>query len=144
MSDLDKILKGKALKIYLLLLKRGTPMRVREIQRELKLSTPSLVSYHLSKLYELGVVSKTENDLYYASNLVKSTYLVDFIKVKGLIFPRFLFYSIFSTAGLFTLLIVFMPSSITPSFIFAVIIMALTTIFMWSETYRFWRRYFES
>ncbi|MCD6485597.1 MAG: ArsR family transcriptional regulator [Candidatus Odinarchaeota archaeon] len=144
MSDLDKVLKGKTLKIYLLLLKKGTPMRVREIQRELKLSTPSLVSYHLSKLNELGVVSKTENDLYYASNLVKSTYLVDFIKVKGLILPRFLFYSIFSTAGLIMLLTVFMPSTITSSFVFAVIIMALSTIFMWSETYRFWRRYFES
>ena len=142
--EIDSVLRGKALRIYLLLLKKGTPMRVREIQRELKLSTPSLVSYHLNKLTKLGIVSKTENDLYYATNLVNSTYLIDFIKIKGLILPRFLFYSVFSTVSLITLIIVFRPLVIDSDFMFSTIILGLITGFLWSETYRFWKRYFET
>jgi len=141
-DGIEDVLRGKALKIYLLLLKTGRPMRVREIQRKLKLSTPSLVIYHISKLHELGVVKKTENDLYYASELIKSSYLADFMKIKGFIFPRFLFYSMFSTLSLTVFLTFFRPFYITKTYLFSTVIMALFTVFMWFETYRFWKRHF--
>ncbi|MEQ9715160.1 MAG: ArsR family transcriptional regulator [Candidatus Asgardarchaeia archaeon] len=141
-EEIDKILRGKALKIYLLLLKNGNPMGVREIQRKLNFSTPSLVVYHLNKLIDLGIVSKTENDLYYATELVKSTYLRDFIKIKGFIFPRFLFYSVFSTTALLVLLIRFRPLYLIAEYIFSVVILSIFSALMWVETYRFWRRYF--
>ncbi|MCD6515121.1 MAG: ArsR family transcriptional regulator [Candidatus Odinarchaeota archaeon] len=141
-EEIDKILRGKALKIYLLLLRSGNPMGVREIQRRLNFSTPSLVVYHLNKLVDLGIVLKTENDLYYATELVKSTYLRDFIKIRGFIFPRFLFYSVFSTTALLVLLIRFRPLYLTAEYVFSVVILSMFSALMWVETYRFWRRYF--
>ncbi len=140
--EIEDVLKGKALQIYLLLLKKGKAMGVREIQRELKFSSPSLVTYHLNKLLSINVVKKTENDLYYASELVKSSYLRDFIKLKGLILPRFLFYSVFSTTSLFILVFALQPAYIAREYLFSVIVIALLSSLLWFETYRFWKRHF--
>lgn len=46
-------LKGTTLEVYRFLLKSNKPVGAREIQRNLKLSTPSLAVYHLSKLGKL-------------------------------------------------------------------------------------------
>lgn len=140
----ESVLRGNALRIYLLLLKNSRPMRVREIQRTLKFSSPSLVAYHLSKMYELGIVKKTENDLYYASEMVKSSYLADFFKIKSLIFPRFLFYSVFATATLVILLTKFRPFYLTQYYLFSIICFLVIAAFLWYETFRFWKRHFSS
>ncbi|MGQ4834267.1 MAG: ArsR family transcriptional regulator [Candidatus Asgardarchaeia archaeon] len=141
-TKIEDVLRGNALRIYLLLLKKGREMGVREIQRELKLSSPSLVSYHLNKLLSIGVVKKTENDLYYASELVNSSYLRDFIKLKGLILPRFLFYSVFSTTSLLSLATIFRPPYLSREYIFSVVILSILSCLLWFETYRFWKRHF--
>jgi len=63
-TDARAELKGTALKVYLVLLKRGDEgAGPRTIQRELKLSNPSLVSYHIEKLVSLGLVERDLWDL---------------------------------------------------------------------------------
>ena len=42
-------LRGKTLEVYRYLLKSKNPVGIREVQRSLDLSTPSLASYHLNK-----------------------------------------------------------------------------------------------
>ncbi|GAB6943753.1 helix-turn-helix domain-containing protein [Vulcanisaeta sp. JCM 14467] len=51
-------LSETALRIYLLLVREGRPMSIREIQRTLGLSSPGQVYHHLERLRDLGLVIK--------------------------------------------------------------------------------------
>jgi predicted DNA-binding transcriptional regulator len=44
------VLRGNSLRIYLYLLRMRRPMGVRDIWRELDISSPSLVQYHIDRL----------------------------------------------------------------------------------------------
>jgi predicted DNA-binding transcriptional regulator len=57
-THLEAKLRGKTLLVYWYLLKHGSPIGVRHIQRELGFSSPSIVSHHLEKLMDLGLVKK--------------------------------------------------------------------------------------
>ena len=49
-------LSETALRIYLLLIREGRPMSVREVQRALGLSSPGQAYHHLERLRNLGLV----------------------------------------------------------------------------------------
>jgi predicted transcriptional regulator len=59
-GKLEYALRGKAWKVYWLLLKNGRPMSVREIQKALHFSSPSVAQHHLEQLREMGLVQKQE------------------------------------------------------------------------------------
>ena len=59
-TDLEYALRGKAWKVYWFLLKTGSPVGVREVQRSLHFSSPSIAFHHLEQLRELGLVEKQE------------------------------------------------------------------------------------
>jgi len=60
-----KEITGNALRVYLYLVTHG-PSELREIQRGLGLSTPSLASYHLSRLVEAGYATQDRDGRYVA------------------------------------------------------------------------------
>mgnify|MGYP003882721707 CR=1 FL=1 len=88
-------LHGKALKIYVLLASVGRPMSVREIQRRLDLSSPSLVHYYLKKLEHLGLLGRDPKGHYYVKKFVKIGVLRDFLILRHKLVPKYLFYSVF-------------------------------------------------
>jgi predicted DNA-binding transcriptional regulator len=53
-SNTDKksgeVLHGKTLLVYRFIITKNEPVGVREIQRKLKFSSPSLAQYHIDKL----------------------------------------------------------------------------------------------
>ena len=59
-TELEYALRGKAWKVYWFLLKNGAPVGVREVQRALHFSSPSIAFHHLEQLRELGLVEKQE------------------------------------------------------------------------------------
>ena len=74
-------------------------MGVRETQRALSLSSPSIALYHLEKLRALGVVDKSADGEYVLKEQVQVGSLKAFLKVGRVILPRYLFYAVFlSTA----------------------------------------------
>ena len=56
-DDTEALLKGTTWKVYKYVLENG-PTGIREIQKSLRLSTPSLVLYHLNKLEQEGINKK--------------------------------------------------------------------------------------
>jgi len=53
------MLKGKTLKVYWYMLQQPSrSVGVREIQRALRFSSPSVALHHLEKLEDLGLVQK--------------------------------------------------------------------------------------
>lgn len=90
-------LKGNTLRVYLCLLQNQSPMGVREIQRKLEFSSPTLAAYHIEKLENLGLVHKASGG-YALSKEVKVGALSQIVKFGSLLLPRYVFYTVlFST-----------------------------------------------
>jgi len=77
LAFLESELKGKTLLVYWHLLKSpGLKVGVREVQRKLGFSSPSVAVYHLDKLMSLGLVEKTMTSTMCLSAKSKRAYYV--------------------------------------------------------------------
>jgi hypothetical protein len=132
----DYQLRGKTLQVYLYLLKYGKAVGVREIQKELGFSSPSVAFHHLDKLVGLGVVEKDEYERYILSRKVDSGILHSFFSIRGLTLPRLGFYAAFFTTIAAAYLLV------NRSFLdlYALIGTAGGAAAFWYEAWRVWRR----
>ena len=136
-------LQGKTLLIYWTLLKSANPLGIRELQRLLKFSSPSLVSYHIKKLEEQHLIDKNQVGAYFVvrkANIVELRDLIIFrILDKTWTVPRMFFYSLTFTILLLCYIPIFIFFDnlfITNSFFFALIFGILGNIFLWYETYK--------
>jgi DNA-binding transcriptional ArsR family regulator len=129
------ILRGRTLKVYQYIVRSKDPARVREIQRHLEFSSPSLVVYHLEKLKEKGLIR--EEAMGYVPDKV---ILNNLIRLRNSLIPRFFFYSLFFTLGLVVELTILLPNIFTKEYFVAVIFTLLAAIGFGIETYLQWRR----
>ncbi len=137
-GKLEYALRGKAWKVYWLLLKNGRPMSVREVQKALHFSSPSVAQHHLEQLREMGLVQKQEvGGHYYLVSEVKIGVLRHFVKFGRLLFPRYLFYAVFSTTFYLVYLILSMPN-FTRESLFLLVFGAIVSAIFWYETLRIW------
>ena len=137
--ELEYALRGKAWKVYWLLLKNGRPMSARQVQRALHFSSPSIAQHHLERLRELNLVQKRDiGGEYSLVSKVKIGVLRHFVKLGSLLLPRYFFYAIFSTAFYILYLTVLMQSLTRENF-FITIFGLIVSIIFWYETSRAWR-----
>lgn len=137
-AKLEYALRGKTWKVYWLLLKSGSPMGVREVQRALHLSSPNIARHHLERLRELGLVRKQNMGGPYSMVAeVKIGVLRHFIKLGRLLFPRYLFYAVFSTTLYFAYL-AFVTQGFTQESLFFTFFWVITSVTLWYEAYRIW------
>ena len=59
-TPIEDQLKGKTLQVYLYMIKKKEPVGVREVQRDLGFSSPSVANYHIDKLVELALSGQAE------------------------------------------------------------------------------------
>lgn len=85
-----ELLQGKTLSVYALLLTKGR-MGVREVARELQLSSPSLALHHLTKLMDHGIIEKDAHGEYGVRRTVYVGTMTLFLKTGKYLFPRFVF-----------------------------------------------------
>jgi hypothetical protein len=131
-------LKGNTLRVYVYTLRKGK-VGVREVQRSLAFSNPSLAQYHLNKLKELGLV-RDENGEYEVVNEIKVDVMRGFLRVGTLIVPRFIFYAVFFTVFTLYLGIVSLTTySGYPLAIWFTALLALAAAIFWYEALRAWR-----
>lgn len=78
--------------VYLYVLTSTEPVGVREVWRELKLSSPSLAQYHMNRLLELGMITQTGEGKYVASEERRVEALRGFLLLHGKLVPRLVFY----------------------------------------------------
>lgn len=134
---LEAELKGKTLLVYLYLLRsRRNTVGVREVQRALGFSSPSVAAYHLNKLRELGLVESIRGD-YRLKRLVKVGVLRRFITIRGLLLPRLLFYAVLVTSMLITYLAQY--PQLTRRNVAALVLGLVPAIILWYETLKTWR-----
>jgi len=137
-AELEYALRGKAWKVYWFLLKSGRPMSVREVQRALHFSSPSVANHHLEQLRELGLVEKQDiGGHYFLISEVKIGVLRHFVKLGKLLFPRFFFYAVFSTT-FYMIYISFLMQGFTRENLFILLFGAIVSAVFWYEAIRVW------
>jgi len=138
-KSLEKIeseLKGKTLRVYWYMIKQNGPVGIREIQRALRFSSPSIAHHHLEKLISLGLVKKDEYGRYLLKEYLEVGILQSFTKIGRFMLPRYSFYASFFS----TFLIAYVYQYARALNVFALASMLIATIIFWYETIRVWRR----
>ena len=131
-------MKGNTLRVYVYALKKRK-VGVREVQRALLMSNPSLAQYHLNKLKELGLVSENNGE-YEVVGEVKVDVMRDFLRLGTLIVPRFIFYAVIFTVFTGYLTLVGYPYfSLVPVLAWFTVILACAAVAFWYEAVRAWR-----
>jgi DNA-binding transcriptional ArsR family regulator len=137
-TELEYALRGKAWKVYWFLLKNGEPVSVREVQRALHFSSPSIANHHLEQLRELGLVQKQEVGGHYVLvSEVKIGVLKHYVKLGKLLFPRFFFYALFATV-FYLAYVMFLVTAFNRDNLFIIMFGAIVCGIFWFEAYRIW------
>jgi len=137
---LESELKGVTLRVYwhILGVDNKENIGVRQIQRELGLSSPSVALHHLEKLRTLGLLEKGVTGDYRLVGQVKVGVLKNFVGLLGILVPRYLFYS-----TMFTVMLVLYPVLYPPNFsahnVMAFVFGGAAVGVSWTETFRVWR-----
>ena len=128
-------LRGKTLQVYLYMLRRRKAIGVRELQRALGFSSPSVAHHHLEKLREMKLVSKDESNRYRVLEKVDVGILRMFVVIGGRLIPRLVFYAVFLTA----LLAFYVIQNLSNIDLHAIALGGFAAAFFWIETIRLWR-----
>ena len=113
----DDVLKGTTLRVYRLVFKEGNPVRTNEVQRALKLSSPSLAQYHISKLLRAGLIKESENGY-----TVDRVMFGNLVRVRRMVVPFQITYSILFASALVVMLTVLRPPALTSLYVFALVV----------------------
>lgn len=133
----NKLLKGRTMSVYALLLQKGE-MGVRDVQRALGFSSPSLALHHLTKLSELDLVTKDVDGVYSVKRTVRVGSLSLFIKLGTRLLPRFLFLGTLFSAMLAVYLLIFASWPLTGGDIMFISMSIIAILLSFSETRRIW------
>jgi len=137
-AHIESELKGKTLLVYMHILKAGQEtVGVREVQRALGFSSPSVAAYHIQKLQDLGLIENVYGD-YRLIKEVKVGVLRSFVSVGGVMLPRFLFYAVLVTSMLVTFLVSF-PFVPSRDYITTLVMGLVPSLVLWYETIKIWR-----
>lgn len=132
-DEAGDVLRGTTLKVYRFVLKSGKSIGVREVQKALELSSPSLAAYHLSKLEEAGLLRQEKGE--YAVNKV---FLESMIRIRHFLIPKYLFYSVFAVSALIIELTLLRPPTLTSSYFFSTIVTLVLALALCYETAKTW------
>jgi hypothetical protein len=131
----EEVLRGKTLLVYRFIIAQSEPVGVREIQRKLKFSSPSLAHYHIEKLKDEGLV-KEEAGGYRADKVI----LKNLVRFRNTLIPRFFFYFLVFTFGFIMEVALLLPPVVTKEYAVAVGFTLAAAIAFGLETYINWRR----
>jgi predicted DNA-binding transcriptional regulator len=134
--EIDYQLRGKTLSVYLYLLKHGEAAGVREVQKGLGFSSPSVAFHHLDKLANLGIVEKDQYERYVLAKKVDSGILQAFVNVGGIALPRLGFYAAFFT----TIAVAYVLTGANSLGLYALIGTVGGAAVFWYEALRVWRK----
>jgi DNA-binding Lrp family transcriptional regulator len=119
-SEEKDVLRGLTLKVYRFILKNDKPVGIREVQRALNLSSPTLALYHMNKLEEAGLIKK-ELDGYVADRII----LENLVRLRRILIPRNLFYAIFLVTSLVMLAVFLRPPTLTREYVFSLAVISI-------------------
>jgi len=131
--DVEDVLRGLTLRVYHFVLKNKKETGIREVQRALKLSSPTLAVYHLEKLENAGLIKKGM-----VGYRVNRVYLRNLIRLRRMLVPRYFFYALFFSLAVVVELVFFRPVTFTREYAFAFVVTCVAAASFVYETVKAW------
>jgi predicted DNA-binding transcriptional regulator len=132
-QDFKDYVTGTTLRVYRYMYRAGTPMSMRDVQRGLDLSSPSVAEYHIKKLVRAGLVQEREDGY-----VVDRVIFENVIRIRRTLIPLQTAYAAFFLSTMAILLTVFRPASITSLYFFALLVNSaavVVTVYEAAKTY---------
>lgn len=125
-------LRGKTIEVYEYMISEGKIYYgVREIQRDLGYSSPSIASYHLNRLCEYELVNKSPDGMYSIDgDPVRLGSVETHVRVIGLMVPRLLLHGVNGMIAILVALLLYASQASTQVWLFFVILSNLVFISM--------------
>jgi len=136
-NEIVSNLTGRTLMIYFVLLSKKT-IGVRELQRHLDLSSPSVAKYHLEKLVDLHLV-ENRNGIYHLDRKADLPLLTSWVLIGKILLPKVIFAAIFFTT-LFICYLLFIYSNWNKDSIFVIILGCGIMLYIWLDVFFQFRR----
>lgn len=130
-SSKENVLVGTTLIVYRYLYKMGKPQGIRDIQKGLGMSSPSVAQYHVKKLLQAGLI-KEEGDGY----VIDRNVFENVIRIRRSVIPIQVAYSVFFATLLGALFALFRGESTSPLFIFAFVAIAAAMALFAHEAFK--------
>ncbi|MHA2497782.1 MAG: hypothetical protein ACXAEI_20120, partial [Candidatus Hodarchaeales archaeon] len=139
-DELEYHLRGNTLLTYWYLLTISQATTIRQLQRALNFSSPSVSSHHLNRLVELGLCEKQPDGTYTLTKMVHVGVLKHFIAWRGHLLPRYFFVALFFSAAFsfFGLMFLFIEPGPFDRLV-SLIALAIGATIGWAETYRIYK-----
>jgi hypothetical protein len=115
------------------MLRNQKPIGIRETQRALNLSSPSVAQYHLMKLERIGFVRKEMGDY-----VVNKVVLDRCIKISHFLIPKYLFYSVLAAAILIIQVTMLKPDILYREYYFSIVATVIFLSIFCYETAKVW------
>ena len=119
----ENVLVGTTLTVYRYLYRMGKPQGIRDVQKGLEMSSPSVAQYHVKKLLQAGLIREEEGGYVVDKNVFENV-----IRIRRSVIPIQVAYSVFFATMLVALFVLFRPDSASPLFIFALVAISLAVI----------------
>ena len=124
------------MQVYRFLYKEGKPVGVHEVQKRLKLSSPSVAHYHLRKLVDEGLVREESKGYIVDKVLFENT-----IRVWKSIIPLHAAFFVLFVSTLIVSLTLFLPlSALSAQYVFSVLVNTAAAVIFGFQTFRYFRR----
>jgi hypothetical protein len=134
-SELERRLAGRTLQVYLYLQKKKEASGIREVQRDLGLSSPSVAEYQVEKLVEMGLAGRDSYGRVFVTRKVKVKAMASYVSFGRFTVPRLAFYASIFT-GIAVLYTVFNFNSLSA---YGVAVPAGAAAIFWFEAYKLWK-----
>lgn len=131
-------LTGTARKIYYYILRKGRPATPKEIQRDLNISTISLVKYHLQKLQEAGLIKETDKGY-----IVVKVIDEDYTRMLNLVLPKSFFFTSFFVSSLVLGVFFFIKGYYKADIIFLLVLTGVSAYLFLSDALKKWRKLYD-
>jgi hypothetical protein len=133
--NIERKLSGRTLQVYLYLQRKKEPSGIREVQRDLGLSSPSVADYQVEKLVSMGLAAKDNHGRVFVTRKVRVKALDSYVNFGRFSVPRLAFYaSVFTAVAI--LYVAFSFSSLS---IYGVAVPAAAAAVLWLEAWRMWK-----
>jgi hypothetical protein len=134
-GELERRLSGRTLQVYLYLQKKKEASGIREVQRDLGLSSPSVAEYQVEKLVELGIAGRDSYGRVFVTRKVKVKAMASYVSFGRFTVPRLAFYASIFTA-IAALYVVFNYDSLS---VYGVSVPAGAAAIFWFEAWKLWK-----
>ncbi len=116
-SGSDNPLGGTTLRVYRYLYKTGKPLGIHDVQRGLGLSSASVAEYHLKKLLRDGLIKEGGSGY-----IVDRVMFENMVRLGRWVLPFQATYAAFFVTTLAMLVTIFRPTTLTSSYVFALMV----------------------